>query len=158
MASTKIVASMTIREGGRLTKIVEVKADASHFNFYHWRKYAGRGKKRSEGKFSHRGDGTHPYKGERVGLEALAARYFTNGEAVKITIKNKKLYKHLTTCAVHLLPGYRPSSVGRHFVSKNPPQVWLIIGFPSAESVMAKINQPIPVTLPRVKRKAGALS
>jgi len=90
----KVVARMTIRKDGKLTT-VELRTDPSFSVFYHWFNGKGRGRKPAR---------PLPTSGRHQGSLENISEHFP-GSITRITILNKKLYRHLQTCTPGDLPG-----------------------------------------------------
>ena len=105
-STAALVARMTIRKPGKPIVTVEVRSDVGQHNFYTW--FSGNGRARKQTRITPRSYSQGPSYKFPVGLEVIAAKHFQNGEAVKITILKKKLYKKFCSCSGDQLPGYRP--------------------------------------------------
>lgn len=110
----KVIARMTIVKRGTAKRlIVEIHEDASFHQFYRWYSQEGRKHKRFI-RFSQRNDGlifTHAQN--QSGLDVLAERQQSfNKDIEKVTIKifQKRIYKHLLTCAPDQLTDGLPTT------------------------------------------------
>ena len=108
---SKPVATLTIRHPDGLLVTVEVSPDAGHNNFFRWYRRPAGSRRREFLRESYRAPG---------GLEIIAARC-SPGKRTKITIRNKKLYRQLLSCATDQLPGYKPVISKVHFDDTRQP-------------------------------------
>ncbi len=110
----KVIARMTIvKRGTSKRTIVEIHEDASFHQFYRWYSQEGRRHKRFV-RGSQRSDGLHFTRAQgRPGLDVLAERQQSfNKDIEKVTIKifQKRIYKHLLTCAADQLTNGLPTT------------------------------------------------
>lgn len=92
---SNVIASMVIEQPGSERMTVEVRRDAGFTSFYHF--FRGRGRGRKPARVAHRNE---------TGFDALA-RQFADAH-IKITYRNKSLYRKLLACSPDDLPGGGP--------------------------------------------------